>query len=69
MHLKCFQLMRCIFYDASPILITNAKIQAKKGLILYNNLNGIVVFKKYVYVNHCTIAKIFKEVNNLLKEF
>ncbi len=50
--LKCSQLMRCIFYYASPILITNAKIEARKGLILYNNANGIILLKKHVYGDH-----------------
>jgi len=60
MDVKCFQLMRCIFCYASPILITNAKTQARKGLILYNNVNGITTLKKHVYVDHYMIAKIFE---------
>jgi hypothetical protein len=65
--LKCSQLMRCIFYYASPILITNAKIEARKGLILYNNANGIIVLKKHVYGNHCTIVKIFCRSKQFIK--
>jgi hypothetical protein len=37
--------MKCIFCYASPILITNAKTQANKGLIMCNNANGIVALK------------------------
>ncbi len=59
MDFKCFQLMRCIIYYASSILITNAKIEASKGLILYNNENGIIVLKTHVYADHCMIVKIF----------
>ncbi len=68
MDVKCFQLMRCIFCYANLILISNAKTQARKGLMLYNSANGIIAFKKKVYANHCMIAKIFKEIKNLLKE-
>jgi hypothetical protein len=56
---KCHQWMRCILYYASSILITNAKIEASKGLILYNNENGIIVLKTHVYGDHCMIVKIF----------
>ncbi len=59
MDFKCYQLMRCILYYASSILITNAKIEASKGLILYNNENGIIVLKTHVYADHCMIMKIF----------
>jgi hypothetical protein len=61
--------MRCILCYANPILITNAKTQARKCLILYISANGITTLKKHVYVDHCMIAKIFEEkVNNLLKK-
>jgi len=50
------------------LIITNAKTQARKGLILYNNANWITTLKKHVYANHCMIAKIFeKEIIFLLK--
>ncbi len=53
------------FFNTSPILITNAKTQTKRGLILYSIANGITALKNHVYVNHCMIAKIFKnKVNN-----
>jgi hypothetical protein len=52
---KCFQLMRCIICYYCPILIMNAKTQARKGLILYSNANGIIALKKHV--DHCMIAK------------
>jgi hypothetical protein len=59
--------MRCIICYANPISITNAKTQARKGLILYSIANGIIALKKHVYVDHCIIAKIFEEVSyNLL---
>jgi hypothetical protein len=50
MDVKCFQLMRCIFFYISSLLITNAKPQARKGLILYNSANGIIALKKHLYV-------------------
>jgi hypothetical protein len=40
--------MRCIICYANPLLITNAKTQARKDLILYNNANGIIALKKHV---------------------
>jgi len=58
-----FQLMRDIFCYASPILISNAKTQARKGLLLYNSANGIIALKKHVYADHYRIAKIFEEKN------
>jgi hypothetical protein len=62
-------LIRCIFYYASLVLIINAKIQARKGLILFNIANEIITLNKHVYVDYFMITKIFKEkVNNLLKE-
>jgi len=53
--------MQCILCYISLVLITNAKTQARKGLILYNNANGITTLKKHVYANHCMIAKIFEK--------
>jgi hypothetical protein len=47
------------FFNTSPILITNAKTQTRRGLILYSNANEIIALKNSVYVNHCMIAKIF----------
>jgi hypothetical protein len=43
---KCHQLMRCILYYASSILITNAKIEASKGLFLNILLPNIFIKKK-----------------------
>jgi hypothetical protein len=61
--------MRCILCYVNPILIINAKIQARKGLMLYNSTNGITTSKKHVYADHCVIAKIFEEdVNNQSKD-
>ncbi len=61
--------MRCIFCYNSLILVCNLKIEAKKGLILYNITNGIKTLKKYVNVDHSIIAKMFKEIiNNSLKK-
>jgi hypothetical protein len=53
---------------ANTILITNAKTQARKGLILYNSANGITTLKKHVYVDRCMITKMFEKVNSLLKD-
>jgi hypothetical protein len=57
--------MGCIFCYDNPISITNAKTQARKGLIFYM----VTTLKKHVYANHCVIAIFFKEkVNNLLEK-
>jgi hypothetical protein len=42
MDVKCSQLMRSILCYANQILISNAKTQARKGLISYNSANGII---------------------------
>ncbi len=68
MNVKCFQLMKCILCYASVFLISNAKTQARKGLISYNSASPIIALKKHVYANHCMIAKIFGKIKNLLKE-
>ncbi len=61
--------MRCILCYVSLVLITNAKTQARKSLILYSIANGIIALKKHVYADHYMIVKIFeKEIKNLLKE-
>ncbi len=61
--------MKCILCYANLVAIRNAKTQARKGLILYNNAKWIIELKKQVYANHSMIAKIFeKKVKNLLKE-
>ncbi len=60
--------MRCILCYNCLVLVCNPKIEARKGLILYNITNGIKTLKKYVNVDHSIIAKMFKEkVNNSLK--
>ncbi len=69
MDVKCSQLIRSILCYVNPILITNAKTQAREGLILYSIANGITTLKKHVYTKHWMITKIFEEeVNNILKK-
>ncbi len=68
MDVKCSQLMRCILCYVSLFLISNAKTQARKGLILYNSANVIIALKKHVYANHGMITKIFEKINNLIKK-
>ncbi len=38
-----FRSMCCIFCHNNPILNVNPKIQARKGLIIYNGTNGICI--------------------------
>jgi len=63
------QVMHCILCQNSLVLNSNPKIQAKRGLIIYNTTNGIVELRKHVNSNHCKILKkIEEEVNNPLRE-
>ncbi len=56
--------MQCIIYYNSPILFCSLKVQAMKGLFLYNTTNGITTLKKHMNANHFIIAKLFEEVIN-----
>jgi hypothetical protein len=63
------QVMRCFLCYNSPILNLNPKIQARKGLIIYNKINGITTLRKHVNSNHSNIFfKIEEEMNNPLRE-
>ncbi len=53
--------MRCIIYYNSLVLFCILKVQAMKGLFLYNTTNGITTLKKHLNANHSTIAKLFEE--------
>ncbi len=65
--------VKCLNYEMyfcynSMVLVCNVKIEARKGLILYNITNGIKTLKNYVNVDHSIIAKMFKEkMNDSLK--
>jgi hypothetical protein len=60
--------MRCILCYNNQVLFCNPKIQANKGLIIYNITNGITSLENHVNVNHFMIAKFFEEeVNSPLK--
>jgi hypothetical protein len=37
--------------------LNDPKIQARKGLIIYNTTNGIVALKKYVNSKHYNVLK------------
>ncbi len=50
---KRSQLMRCIICYASSVSITNAKTQAREGLILYSIVNGIIALEKYRPLYDC----------------
>jgi hypothetical protein len=47
--------MHCNLCHNNLVLNLNPKIQAKKGLIIYNTTNGIVTLKKHVNLNHCNV--------------
>jgi hypothetical protein len=63
------QIMHCILCYNNPILNVNPKTQARKGLIIYNIINGIAPLRKHANLDHFNILKKFeREVNCLLKE-
>jgi hypothetical protein len=61
---KCPQSMRCIICYSNLFLFLNFKTQAKKGLIIHNTTNGIIILKNHVNANHSIIVKIFEEELN-----
>jgi hypothetical protein len=61
------QIMRCILYYQNLVFRINTRIQARKGLISYYKINGIISFKKHVDVDHFFIAQMFEEMNSLLR--
>jgi hypothetical protein len=64
---KCPQTMRCIFCYNSFVLFYNLKTQAKKGLIIYNTINGITTLKKHVNIEQIIIVIFFEgEVNTII---
>jgi hypothetical protein len=69
MDVKCYQLMRCIICYANPISITIAKIQARKGLILYSITNGITALKTCLYRPLYDCKNIWRSYNLLKFEF
>jgi hypothetical protein len=46
------QTMCCIICHNNPVLNLNPKTQARKGLIIYNTMNGIATLRKHVNSNH-----------------
>jgi len=60
MDVKFLQTMRCIICYTSLVLMSNLKIQARKGLILYNRANGIIFKKKHVFLDQLKITKLLK---------
>jgi hypothetical protein len=51
------QTIHCIFCHSNPILNLNSKIQARKGLILYNTTNNIAKLRKHVNANHSNVLE------------
>jgi hypothetical protein len=62
------QTMHCILCHSNPILNLNPKTQARKGLIIYNTINGIIALRKHVNSNHSNVLKKFEEANFPFKE-
>jgi hypothetical protein len=61
--------MHCILCHNNPILNLNPKNQARKWLIIYNIINGIIALRKYVNLDQSNVLNFFeKEMNCLLKE-
>jgi hypothetical protein len=49
-------------------LNVNPKTQTRKGLIIYNTINGIVALRKHVNLDHFNILKFQEEINCPLRE-
>jgi hypothetical protein len=64
MQLNTPQTMHCIFDHSNPILNLNSKIQARKGLIIYNTTNSIATLREHVHANHSHVLKKIKEEMN-----
>jgi hypothetical protein len=62
---KCYQLMRCILCYVNMILITHAKTQARKSLILYSTTNGIIAKKTCLCIPLYDCKNIW---NNFMKK-
>jgi hypothetical protein len=70
--------MCSIICHNNPVLNLNPKTQARKGLIIYNTMNGIATLRKHVNSDHFEIIIIFlnkkwivfwrKKKDNLLKK-
>jgi hypothetical protein len=60
-------IMHCILCHKNLVNATNPRTQSRRRLISHFKTNGITSFRKHVDVDHGPIAKIFEEVNNLLK--
>jgi hypothetical protein len=58
-----------MFCYSGTVNAFNLKVQSKKGVISYYNINGIMTLEKYADANHVMIAKMFeKEVNNHVRD-
>lgn len=66
-NLKSPQVMSCIPCYNSPIIISNSQLKTKKGLISYNITNEIIALQAHMHANYYVIAKLFEEVNDLMK--
>ncbi len=55
------EIMHYILCHNNPILNVNPKTQARKGLIIYNAINGIATLRKHVNSDHFNVLKNFEE--------
>jgi hypothetical protein len=55
------QTMHFILCHNNPILSVNPKTQARKRLITYNKINGIVALRKHVNLDDSNILKNLKK--------
>jgi len=44
----------------------NPKTQARKGIIIYNLINGIIALKKHVNLKHSNVLNFFEEEVSIL---
>ncbi len=62
------QTMCCIICHNNLILNLNPKTQARKGLIIYNTINGIAALRKHVNSGLFNVFLKFEKVNFPLME-
>jgi hypothetical protein len=63
-NITTLETMHCILCHNNLILNLNPKTQARKWLIIYNTINGIVALKKHVNSDHSNVLKKNEEEVN-----
>jgi hypothetical protein len=54
-NVTTLQTIECNLCHNNPILNVNPKTQTRKGLIIYNTINGIAALREHVNLDHSNI--------------